>query len=294
MKNPTLAQFAEDYILTRDLSATTEQQMRCTVAHFERLMGRSFLLAEVTDEHVNKYLKTLKELGRARETIRSRRTNILSLLNEAYRQRLSEFDNRRVMKPAPHRQVIDSWGLAEVQKLFDAAATLIGMPKMRGGIDEGYYWQAYIPAAWDSGLRHGDLVKLPRKDIKTRFWWTQKKTGNPVLVELRPETIELIDRLADSRQDDSFPLAFPYRREIFFKRARELADLAGVQGTFKFIRRGCATAIATDTQRIADASRKLGHTNEAITKKHYLSPSWQEYPETLPPPILTKRKEGDQ
>lgn len=278
-----LQDFLESYILERDLKPTTEQQLRCSVSNFEKFLGRTIRLAELLTDQVNEYLRHMQASGRAYDTIRSRRTNLLALLNEAYQRRLFDQDTRRIRRLKPQRPLVEAWTAAEVRRLFDVAQSWIGNRKLRGGIDEGLYWSAYVPAAWDSGLRHGDILPLPLAKIEPRFWINQSKTGLPVLVEFREPTIGHIQRLARSGPRRTCPFAWPYEREAFFSHARKLIDAAGLEGTLKYIRRGCCTEIVTSSQNIADGSRKLGHSSPAITKKHYLPPTWQKFPSTMPP-----------
>lgn len=281
----TFRSFLEAYILERDLAKSTEQQLRYSVYHFERFLGREIRLAEIEADDINRYLRHMQSLGRAYDTVRSRRTNLLALLNEAYRQRLTNYDSRRVRKMKTRRTAVTSWSRDEVQLAFDAAHTWVGSRKLKGGIDEGLYWTAYIAAAWDSGLRRSDLLQLTMAEITTRFWITQEKTGLPVLVEFRESTIEHIRRLHKSGPSRQRPFAWPYKRRAFFAHAKRLICQAGIGGSLKFIRRGCGTAIASQNQSVSDAARKLGHTSEAITRKHYLSPDWQKWPSLLPPPL---------
>lgn len=281
----TFLEFLDRYVLERDLQQNSEQQLRYSVQHFMAFVGSDVTIESIHTDQINRYLKHLQSMGRAYDTIRTRRTNLLVLINEAYRQQLTDQDSRRIRRLTPKRPKIEAWTPSQVRQLFDIAQSWIGQRELPGGICEGLYWSAYVCAAWDSGLRHGDLLGLPMGDIQERFWIDQHKTANPVLVEFRESTVARIKRLQKSGPPRLCPFAWPLKRRAFFRHASILIKQAGLKGTMKFLRRGCGTAVAAASQNVADASRKLGHTSEAITRRHYLAPEWQQFPSTLPPSL---------
>jgi len=282
----TLTEFAEIYIYEHKLASTTEEQYRLTTRQMQNLIGRSITISELSADCVNSYLHKLEQLGRSITTVRGRRTTMLVLWNEARRLGLNKNDPIRLRRIRPARNIVTVWGHEQVSQLLRTAERWIGKRRMPDGTDAGLYWSAYVAAAWDSGLRRGDLLDLKTAQISPRFWITQRKTGGTVLVELRASTIAMIDRLCEkSPKSREKPFGFTTHPRNFSKEARNLIEAAGLVGSLKYIRRGCATAVAYHSQQIGDASRKLGHQSEGVTKNHYLAPSWQDFPSTLPPEL---------
>lgn len=281
----TLNDFLGVYFLQHQLAPTTEENFRYTVQNFERLLGKSVKISELNADAINEYLRALQNLGRSQSTLKNRRTNLLVLWRKARRLGYNKHDMDNVRRLKPHRQIVLVWSHLEVTRLYQVAQSWIGKQWLPDGADEGLYWSAYIAASWDSGLRRSDVFEISIATLSETFSVVQRKTGNPVRVELRKESIDLIRRLNATGPTRMKPFQWTGHLRNFSKRAKVLIQEAGLEGSMRYLRRGCATAIASQFQRVDLASDKLGHRSEKITIDHYLAAQWKDRPSTLPPSL---------
>lgn len=280
-----LKAFLDKYVNEHQLKPSTEEHYRYTVQQFEKVVskpGRSFTVQAITARHINTYLRELEATGRTYHTIKGRRNNMLILWREARRQGLNKHPDDCVRKLRPVQVLVEAWDTDQVRKLKSTAQSWVGQRKLEDGTDEGLYFLAYICTGWDSGLRRGDLWRLPADQIKQRFWWIQAKTGGRVLVELHQSTIDIIQQLVASGPRRKCPMNWPYHKRTFSKHANELIKAAGLTGTLKYLRRGCGTDLAVKHQDLKIATKKLGHRSEEVTRKSYVPDGWEQWPTMLP------------
>lgn len=280
----TLTDFLDKYLNEHQLAPSTEEQYRYTLLQFERIAGGaggSFRVQDIDAPRVNTYLRSLEAQGRSPFTVKGRRTNLLVLWRYARIQRLNAHPDDCVRRLRSQELLVEVWSPDEARRLKAVAESWIGQRHLADGTDEGLYWSAYIPAAWESSLRRGDLLHLPGKTIRPEFQWRQRKTGGLTKVELRPATIALIRRLEQARPGLACPLSWPHTLYNFSKHARALVREAGLHGTLKYLRRGSGTNIAQE-HGIKAASQKLGHKDTAVTERHYMESGWDKQPSLLP------------
>jgi hypothetical protein len=159
---------------------------------------------------------------------------------------------------------------------------MTGKTEMRGpwhgfGLAANLYLPSIISAAWDTGLRLGDMFAFKVSDLIRQpsggatFDIVMNKTGYMVAGYMQPSTMELIDKLlADSEKPRELIWPCP-NREAFYRIMHVLVEDAGVvDRSFKHIRSGSASA--AENIRFGAGTELLGHRNRSITVRHYLDP----------------------
>jgi integrase len=240
------------------LAESTEIQLRCTWRAYLR-ESRSSGLEAFGHDRVNDWLDRLRE-GHAPDTVRTQRGNILTLWWWAYREGLVEGPPLRVRKLRPIRRSPVAWSLEEVRELIHAAE--------RRPI-RSLWWSSIIRAGYDTGLRLGDLLSLRCGEVSAVIQIRQSKTGRPVSVRLRQETLAAALRLASNKQPDMLLWPLWGRREVFYREFRKIVRASGIRpGTFRWIRR----AAATQLERLGPGlgTVLLGHQSRSTTESWYI------------------------
>jgi hypothetical protein len=157
-------------------------------------------------------------------------------------------------------------------------------------------WRCFVMVAWDSGLRLGDLFELRSELVRgqSRFQLVQHKTGKPLLVKLRPETVQAMEATYPPIREYLFRGLFG--RPKFYVRFRKLCDQAGLfckgpgLGLSRMLRRSAATAV--ERAAPGSAMRFLGHTSPGPTYAHYVDFSQLDDPRPLVPSLLGTEQTG--
>ena len=119
-----LSEFLELYADYRTVRTSTIENYRYIVARLERFLGREAKLADLCDETINAWLRSM-EPTHAAETIRSTRCAILSVWNLA--ARLQKASRPGLVRQAPKaRQAIKTLTRQQVRELLEAASMLEG------------------------------------------------------------------------------------------------------------------------------------------------------------------------
>ena len=146
------------------------------------------------------------------------------------------------------------------------------------GIRHSIWFASLVAAAWDSGLRLGDLLRIDPSTIRRfedggRLRITQSKTQYPIECWLNDSTLELIDRCmaeGDPRRKVLWPA--PKSKQRLWHDFRILVAEAEVRpGQFRWIRRGAGSA--AEALRFGAGTALLGHRTRDVTVRHYLDPS---------------------
>lgn len=258
-----LTEFVECYAAQRDLEETSVGQYRLAARAFENWAGVSSL-DEVTPEQINAHLRWLKTVGRADTTRHSRRRDLLLLLRAARR----DFPFDLVSPVKVSDRITRAWTRAQVEHLLKIAGEIAG--EYSTAIPRAMWWQTYILAAWDSGMRACDLLSVEYSWMSASggFSIIQRKTGQKHRVQFSPVTRGMID--VSMRAAPKRALIWPLwgRREVFAKGAKRLIRAAGLQGTMKWLRRASATEI--EREHPGCASRHLGHKTPGLAERFYI------------------------
>ena len=240
------------------VAASTETQLRCTWRVYLRDSHSSG--PEAFDcQRVNDWLDELRET-RAPDTVRTQRGNLLVVWWWAYREGLVREPPLRVRRLRPISRSPTAWTVEEVRTLIAAAESYQTRPHWTGSL---------IRAAYDTGLRLGDLLSLRRDQVGPTLRVTQHKTRRVIHLVLRPETLTAIDRHVAIAPPHI--LAWPLwgRREAFYRHFNRIVRAADIRpGTFRWLRRTAATQL----ERIEPGrgTELLGHQSRSTTEAWYI------------------------
>jgi integrase len=275
-KNLTLAEYLEEYALTRGLGAGTHHQYRVAVELFERWRaehGRPpARLAELEELELSAWLRDYAASGRAPATVRSKRVLVVGLWRAAADDGYVDPPRRRIRSVRVVLDAPTSWTRDEVARLVLGCRRL--PRRHRSGLTRAMWWELAVRVAWDSGLRWGDLVALRVDQVTPEGFaaFPQRKTGRVVICRLAPSTMALLRRsleLCPRR----LVCPWPVSRESFNAQVRLLVKKSGIRGgTWRWLRRAGATDV--ELQEPGGAPRHLGHApgSGRMAYQHYVDP----------------------
>lgn len=282
---PTLREYARAYCLQRELAQGSVSQIFFTLGHLERYSGHQLLVSELSDELVNLFLEQLQAEGRSPFTRRSKRATILCVWRAAAEDGHVEPPGKVRVVKKPDR-VIRAYTTRDMKRLLEAARIQRGqLPKI--GIARRVWWESFLLTYWDTALRVSDLLRIERGwiDWSGVVELVQKKTSNARRAQLRPETIEAIDRTMSQGEPRAVIWPLWGRREALYATFARLRCEAGLppDSSSKWIRRGSASAI--EAVAPGTAWKHLGHSAPGLDREAYLDRSICDPPPRLPPPI---------
>jgi hypothetical protein len=151
-------------------------------------------------------------------------------------------------------------------------------PQRATGIPANLYFASLLAAAWDSGLRIGDLLTFKRSYLNrlpsggASFRIVMSKTKRMVDGYFHPQTLALIDQLL-ATGDTSREIVWEWEnKRYFYVWASTLFTECGVDMLkFKGIRRGAASA--AENIKFGAGTELLGHRSRSVTVQFYLDPS---------------------
>lgn len=252
------------------LAESTQSQLRWTFNSISKWHG-SCGLDTFTCAVANAWIDHLRESKRP-DTVRTQRTNLLCVWWWAYREQYVQEPPLRLRKLRPIRHEPTAWRIDEVRSLIHAAQTDPLRPA---------FWESLVRSGYDTGLRLGDLLFLRVDQVSKLVHIRQHKTGHPVAVQLRPETLKAVERQISGRELSSLVWPLWGRREAFYRAFRGLVVRSGIRpGTFRWLRRTAATQVETISPGAGTAL--LGHASRSTTETWYIDRSQLTRP-PLPP-----------
>lgn len=272
-KKTKLAKYIETYRKEKQepISDGYVRQLEIAVVLLNRYAKKKVKLKHLSDDLLNGYLEWLAANGRSPETVRGKRSAIIALWRAAFMAKILDKKPERVKIIRARKEAPKAWRPNEVARLKKAA--LDDDRVFPSGIRRGPWFASLISAAYDSGLRLGDLLRLTVNNIPDTgvFVVNQHKTRRDVTVRFKPETLELIaESLSDGRDS---PIVWPLwaGRGQFYVAFKALVSLAAIRsGTFKFLRRSAITAVEV---KGGNSSAFAGHKNRNVTVDHYIDPT---------------------
>lgn len=257
-----LSDLLDQYVSERDICPQYAAQLRHHVRQYIRQFGDD--LCDVNVQNVNTWLSGVHGKPVTRKAYRQ---CLLSVMNYAADIGLvARLDARRIKRPRIVYECPRAYCVDDVRRLVAAAGVLEGC--YRGGVRKALYWRAMISAAYDSGLRRGDLLGLPRKSVGRIVIVNQKKTGGLVVTGFHRETVRMVLSLPGDT-----PLAWPLAIREFSRQFKVLTEESGVGGLFRWLRRTSGTLAGAE---------HLGHRTAAVFYRHYWDPRLVENV-TMPP-----------
>lgn len=252
------------------LTDGTVSQLRYTMGAYCRF-SESCGLDVFSCEFANRWIDTMRR-DKAPDTVRTQRTNLLCVWWWAYREHYVNEPPLRLRRLRPTKRQPEAWTLHEVHTLLATAEADQRRP---------LFWGSLVRSGYDTGLRLGDLLTMPISHVAAVIQMRQHKTGFPVAVQLRPDTLDAIRRQTTGR--DTTDLVWPLwgRREALYRAFRHLVASSGIRpGTFRWLRRSAATQV--ETIQPGAGTALLGHASRSTTEQWYLDRSQLAHP-PLPP-----------
>lgn len=160
------------------------------------------------------------------------------------------------------RVIIRATPPEDVRRLVAHCQTLPGTLRRRD-VPRRLFWPAYAAAVYETALRTSDVLQL-RWQPTGRWSLIQKKTGNPVTVTVWPETLRLIEQLAEVSPT---LLDVGWRREWYCRGLRRIAERIGIRVTPQQLRRSSISEV--ERQRPGAGHRHAGHTTDGTTQRWY-------------------------
>lgn len=257
----TLSEFVTHYFAARSVTNGYRVNVARRVAKLEAFAGANDIEAVLSYDQVNGFLR---QLDRSPVTVRSYRTDFLSLWNYAADRNLVPYPiARRIFRPETPELLVECYTLEEVRAILGAARLLRG--SYPNGVGKARYWLGAISLAWDSGIRRGDVWRFRRDAVRPdgTFSQVQGKTGNVVRARLRASTIAALDAIGLPQ-----PCRWTLDPSFFGRHFRKLVKAAGVnRGSFKFLRRASGSYV--EAQQPGAGHKHLGHSNASVFDKFY-------------------------
>lgn len=272
------------YRLEHELKPSSEKVLCESIQAFSTWLGRCAMLTDLNEQTVNQHLLWMSENGRRPATIHSRRRLLLTFWRAAWEAELIRDLPRRVRKIKLPPSIPDAWTPDEVRQLVATCRNLKGF--MSNGISKARFWTSLALAAWDTGLRLGDLLTFEARQLAAggRQTVIQNKTGYEQFVQLRPSTLEAIASALEDQSSRRLIWAWPSRREEFYLAFKRIVNTAGIRpGTFRWLRRGSITAV--DVIKRGAGTDHAGHRDRATTVRHYIDQRQYEDDRPMPPEV---------
>lgn len=268
----TIGAYVDNYTLLRDVKPETVRQYRITATLFERWAGGPVRLDELDEQTISAWLRDYAASGVEPHTVRSKKVGILCLWRAAADEGLCEPPTRRVRAVRVPYKVVEAWDIDEVERLLEACKKLKRWH--RCGLRRSAWFDLAVRVAWDSGLRWGDLIRLPVSAVRPdgSAAWCQSKVRRPVVFRLSPSTMEALRKSLEVAPRE-LVCPWPSSRETFQDQVERLVALAGIRpGTWKWIRRSSATDV--EVQKAGAASAHLGHVpGSRVAEQSYIAPA---------------------
>lgn len=286
----TLREFFSAYVSDRDLSVHTITAYNNALNVFEKHYGKPLPFADlepkiapnserqVGDLILNKWLEEYSKSVRP-DTVKTRRATILALLADAFDAGVTTYRRIKVRAPKCPETPKDVWSPAEVSRLINSCDCLTRRFQ-KTQIRRDYFAKSLLMAAWDTGLRRADLIRIKWDWLRDShiFSIVAQKTGKSLVCRVSKETRNLLlltfDQFAGDDRECCWPIwqspgRFAERSVTdLFRDPLRISGLDCSDGIFKKLRRSSGTY-----QKIngGDPTEHLGHSSDAVTKKHYLN-----------------------
>lgn len=279
-----LAPYLNDcYSPEKGLAPSTEATMNWSVRSLERHAGRQIDLAELSPAILNPWIAA--RLGRvAPKTVKRERGDILGL----WRHAADNPDLAGIPKPEPRKirrvklvkMPPEGPTMDELARVLSACRLVPGF--MPCGAVRSQYFLGLVNAAWDTGLRRADLFafRMQTVDAEGFVAMSMRKTGQPHVCRLRPETLQILIALGGET-----PLHWPFTLGNFDYWVDKIKNWSGVggRGIMQQIRRSSASYVERNTPGAAVAF--LGHLTPGLAQTHYLVPKIVRPTPPMPPRI---------
>lgn len=290
----TLEDFFRNWYRPRRLlgcSESTVRQYGILFGHLERHLGRSPLLDDLTEDTIATFLGWLAQEHlyflrprRKPRTVNKARDQLLALARYASLKGLLH----EVPDVRPLPEYYDSPTAYTIKQLEVLLAACRGFPGTYVRIPAGRYWVAVVLVLYDTGLRIGPVWKLRCEQVDrdqgvVHVLPENQKHRVGQRLKLHVDTVKAINRIWLPDRELLFPWEAHWTTRYNHYRAilRQAGLPLGRMNMFHRLRRTTATLMSAAG---GDATMQLGHSSDAVTRRHYLAHQWTQAVELLPRP----------
>lgn len=255
-----------------DASKSCRSQYRGNLRAFSRHLGRDAMPADLTDENVMAFIRSLKDKGRSPATCNKIRAQIVALWNFLARKRIVEQypDVPQLREPT---RIPIAWTSEQLSKLFGQLRALPGHVDCIPAAD---WWLALHGILWDTGLRIGAAIQLEwsHLDLEEGILISPaeiQKQGADQRFVLGPDTLAWLRAIVDPERKAIFP--WPRCESSLWAHYERILKKAGLphdrRSKFHRMRRSHASHLK---RAGGDPTAALGHSSPRITAR-YLDPN---------------------
>lgn len=270
-------------------NSTVECWYKPAVSDLSRHLGHPAEVKDLTRENLNAWVVAKQTAGCSPSTIRTRRNAILSLWRAAFEAEATELEPKRIRKIGRITRCTTAWTVGEIKQLIHHIQNIRENRKLKNKLSYGLFFASLSLAAWDTGLRLGDLLSIEYEWIRVddegygHMTMVQNKVQRPVRVTIDKTTMAMITALMAENPQRRLIWPMWARREQFYRTIRKLVKDAGIRkGTFRWIRRASATAV--EMVHPGQSYKHLGHADARVTAVHYID--WTQLPAPARPAPL--------
>jgi len=240
-----ISEILEAYLLGHDLDPSSEAWYRRIVAVFKSWFGGDVPPSALTPEMLSAFLRDKRHAGNSSHYCKSLRSGLLAVLG-------NRVDSRLVRSVKLDRLRPHSWNADSLERLAKALDVLPERKRV--------YYARISAVAYHTGLSKNDLHRLTRPDFEPdgTLVFDRHKTGAEVVAWV---PVELLIQFPATGL--MFPQLWSY--EQFRKDFKKVVQAAGLEGTFKTLRKTSGTE--------ADLINGRGHEHlantRAVFERHY-------------------------
>lgn len=276
-----ITQCVDSYLLSRDVTPNYASLLRSRIRRFLAWRGGDMPIAQLESDAVNRFLAYLQSTPASRVTVDNYRRSLLCVWRAAYLERLTDEPPLRVRTIRKPRRLVHAFTQTELRRLLEVCGRLGGY--FPNGVRKADFWTAMIGAAYSTGLRRGDLLRITKDQIRTDGIVTliQSKTDYQITVRIDAESLAAIRRMPI---DVPLALPWPYHINALPRQFRALVKTAGIRpGQFKWIR--ATSGSYAESEVPGNGPKMLGHRSAAVFHQHYEDLSITNPRPIEPPPL---------
>jgi integrase len=249
----------------------TKRLYKTTLIMFDKFLGRSATIDDLTDEKVGRFAAWRVDNGLSKRSVNKDLFNLLALWRWAHRKGLvDEWPDVELEKP-PRRTPV-AWSEAEIRKLY---ATMGELPGRVGSIRACDWWQALLLVAWNTGERINAIMHLEWADVDTKRKWLRfaaefRKGGrDDNSMRLSAETIAALRKLP---KESELVFPWPYSPTYLWHEFGRILQASGLPSDSRCKFHRIRRTVASHAEAAgANATAMLRHTKREITEA-YLDP----------------------
>lgn len=270
-----ISELVRAYVLEKDNTEQYNAQLIHRMRDLELYCGRELSVSDFSANLLNSWLgNVLKMQKLSRHTVVGYRRAAITLWMYAADLELCDYPTtRRIFIPKVKHAAPVAFTIAEVSRLIESASAERG--SLSNDIQRKYYWPAAIRIAYDTGLRRGDIWRLPYSIIDGKpFAIIENKTHLCQTRRISEQACELL--VKSGRRNIALPWPGGDRNgRTFGSQFERIRKRAGIEsGTFKRLRRTHGSLLGT-----------LGHSSTAVFERHYHDRTLVDEVELPPEPL---------